>query len=140
MPIALDTSVVVPALLTWHEHHARALPIVQSALASVDPPILPLPVLIESFAVMTRLPAPWRLAPSDAHTLLTRAFRNRVRVIGLEEQESWSLLDSALAGGIAGGVVYDAVIAACARKGGADRIATFNRRDFERLGVGLLVP
>lgn len=140
MATALDTSVVVPALLAWHEHHTRALPVVQSALASADPPILPVPVLIESFAVLTRLPAPWRLAPSDAHALLTRAFRDRVRVVGLEGDLAWSLLDSALTSGFAGGVVYDALVAECARKGGADRVATFNRRDFERLGIEILVP
>ncbi len=138
--VALDTSVVVAALLAWHEHHARALPVVQAALAAEEPPILPLPVVVESFAVLTRLPAPWRLAPADAHALLARTFRARARVVGLDGPEAWDLLDAAIVSGTAGGATYDALVGACARKAGATRIATFDRRGFEHLGLEILVP
>lgn len=30
--LAIDTSVIVPALLSWHEHHTAALAVVQEAL------------------------------------------------------------------------------------------------------------
>ena len=33
---ALDTSVIVPALLGWHEHHGLALPVVRDALADTQ--------------------------------------------------------------------------------------------------------
>lgn len=138
--LALDTSVVVPALLAWHEHHARALALVRAALGGDEPLVLPVAVLVESFAVMTRLPAPWRLSPVDAHALLSGAFRSRAHVVGLDGAEGWDVLDAALGAGIAGGTTYDAQIAACARKAGASRIATFNRRDFARLGLEILVP
>jgi predicted nucleic acid-binding protein len=140
---ALDTSVIVPALLSWHEHHALALPVVRDALADAEGALLPLPVLVEAYAVLTRLPPPWRLRPRDAHRLLVETFRGRARVVGLGGDEGWALLDAALAGGVSGGATYDAHIAACARKGGAACLATFNRRDFERLDLGelaLLVP
>ncbi|NLG64599.1 MAG: VapC toxin family PIN domain ribonuclease, partial [Actinobacteria bacterium] len=45
--------------------------------------------------------------------------------------------------GIAGGATYDAHVLACAKQGGAARLATFNRRHFERLELGdmeLVVP
>jgi len=141
--LALDTNVIVAALLSWHEHHAVALPVVQRSLASQPPSILPLPALVEGYAVMTRLPPPWRLRPADAHRLLTESFRGRAVVVGLDGEEGWSLLDAALGGGVAGGATHDAHIAACARKGGATTLATFNRRHFESLDLGqmtLLVP
>ena len=140
---ALDTSVIVPALLSWHEHHGAALPVVRDALAGEAPAILPLPALVEAFAVLTRLPAPWRLRPEDAHRLLVESFRGWARVVGLDGDEAWALLDETLASGVSGGGTDDRHIAACARKAGAGRLATFNRRHFERLDLGdvsLLVP
>lgn len=141
--LALDTSVIVPALLSWHEHHAAALPVVQEALAGTSAIILPLPALVEAFAVLTRLPPPWRLRPEVAHKLLADTFLGRARVVGLDGDEAWALLNKALSTEVSGGATCDAHIAACAKKAGADRLATFNRRHFERLDLGdiaLLVP
>lgn len=58
--VALDTSVVVAALLAVHEHHAVAAPYV-AALRRESTIIVPLPVLVESYSVLTRLPTPLRL-------------------------------------------------------------------------------
>ncbi len=140
---ALDTSVVIAALLSWHEHHEMALRTVQEALAHPAGPILPLPALIESYSVMTRLPPPSRLAPQDAHALLARTFEGAARIVALDGREGWGLLDGLARHRIAGGTAYDAHIVACARKAGADRIATFNQRHFARLDLGeieLVVP
>jgi predicted nucleic acid-binding protein len=140
---ALDTSVIIPALLAWHEHHGAALPVVAEALSSEGGVILPLPALVEAYAVLTRLPAPWRLRASDARRLLVDTFRAKATVVGLDGVEAWVLVDEALAADVNGGATYDAHIAACARKAGAARLATFNRRHFERLELGdvsLLVP
>ena len=140
---ALDTSVIVPAHLSWHEHHGAALPVLRDALTGDPPAILPVPALVEAYAVLTRLPPPWRLRAGDAHRLLAESFRGKTRIVGLDGDEAWQLLDEALAGEVSGGATYDAHIAACARKAGADRLATFNRRHFERLDLGdvvLFVP
>lgn len=141
--IALDTSVIVAALLSWHEHHPLALPVVQDALASSERAILPLPALFEAFSVMTRLPAPFRLSAETARGLLHQTFRTRARIVGLAAADAWALLDEITEGNLAGGATYDAHIAACARKAGAASLVTFNRRHFERLPLGdvqLIVP
>lgn len=140
---ALDTSVIVPALMSWHEHHAAALPVVRDALTDAGGVILPVPALVEAFAVITRLPAPWRLRAADAHRLLAETFRGKARVVGIEGDEAWDLLDDALGNAVSGGATFDAHIAACARKAGASHLATFNRRHFDRFDLGevdLLVP
>lgn len=140
---ALDTSIIVPAVLAWHEHHDAALPVVVEALSGSAPAIVPLPALVEAFSVLTRLPPPWRLRPRDAHRLLSDSFREKARIVGLSGEEAWALLDEALASEVAGGATYDAHIAACATKAGATHLATFNRRHFERFDLGdveLLVP
>jgi predicted nucleic acid-binding protein len=74
---------------------------------------------------------------------LSDSFRGKARIVGLEGEEAWVLLDDALAQDVAGGATYDVHIAACASKAGATRLATFNRRHFERFDLGeveLLVP
>ena len=141
--IAFDTSVVVPALLTWHEHHDPSRTLLQVALAVGNELIMPLPTLVESYAVLTRLPQPWRIRPRDAHALLSGTFRDRARVVGLDGDEGWHLIDRLDDLGLAGGASYDAHILRCAEKAGATQLATFNVRDFGRFDLGnlmLLVP
>ena len=55
--IALDTSVVVAALLAFHERHAVARSVVDDALRDGGA-ILPVPVVFEAYSVLTRLPSP----------------------------------------------------------------------------------
>lgn len=139
---ALDTSVVVPALLDWHDHHQAAQRVVNDAIEAGDA-ILPLPALLEAYAVITRLPQPWRLGPRVARQLLAATFQPRSRIVALEATEGWSLLSGIADLGVAGGTTHDAHILACAKKAGAARLATFNDRHFLRLDLGdlrLLVP
>jgi predicted nucleic acid-binding protein len=133
-PHAFDTSVIVAAMLGWHEHHARALRALQQAFDH-DRVLVPGPALIEVFSVMTRLPAPHRISPSDARELLEQTF-TAVRVVVLTAQELWRLLRAMPEQHVAGGRVYDAHILACARKAEASVLWTFNERDFETLVEG----
>jgi predicted nucleic acid-binding protein len=94
--------------------------------------------LLETYAVLTRLPPPYRLRPADALGLV-EGVRDQCEVVALSAAETWSLLRKLPGGGIAGGSTYDALVAACARKGSADAIVTWNVRDFERVAEGLEV-
>jgi predicted nucleic acid-binding protein len=141
---ATDTSVIVAALLGWHEFHRPAL---DALLGSVsdrrDRLVLPSPALVEAYSVMTRLPAPHRLAPADAIELLSGSFETRATLIGLAGKETWRFLHLAAGRGVAGGRAYDALILQCALKGGATRLLTLDRRDFEHLsvpGLEIVVP
>lgn len=140
---ALDTSVVVASLLTWHEHHGRALAVLVATRASASGSILPLPVLIESYAVLTRLPPNARLTPSAAWRMLEVTFAKRTTIPALDGAAAWNMLGTLPAVGIAGGATYDAHILACAMQAGAERLATFNCKHFQRLeldGIELVVP
>ncbi len=135
--IALDTSVIVAGLLSWHEHHEASVRALEEALGSAAGVVLPLTALIEAYAVMTRLPAPHRLAAKDALALLEDSFRGRVRLVGLSGDDGWRFARGLGERGIAGGRTYDALIAAAARQGGAARILTLNRQHFEKLDPAL---
>jgi predicted nucleic acid-binding protein len=55
-------------------------------------------------------------------------------LITLSEQEYVSGLERASSETIVGAAAYDALIAHCALKAGADILLTWNARDFTRLG------
>lgn len=130
--IALDTSVIVAALLSWHEHHARAARALERALGSKGGVLLPLAVLIETYAVLTRLPPPHRLAPRDAFELLRANFAG-VKSASLSARAGFPLLQSIARRDLGGGLTYDAVILETARDARANALLTMNARDFERL-------
>ena len=136
---ALDTSVIVAALLGWHEAHAPALRAVVAATAKRnDRLVVPAPALLEAYAVMTRLPAPHRISPADALELVSGSFERRATLVALTESQTWRFLQDAAASGIAGGRAYDGQILRCARKAGATRLLTLDRRDFARLDPGAI--
>jgi len=100
------------------------------------------PALIESYAVLTRLPAPHRLSPLDAFTLLETNFM-RAKIIALDGAAYRTLLRRAADDEIVGGQTYDAVIAGCVLKSKADALLTFNEGHFSGLaerGIAVVVP
>ena len=138
--IAVDSSVVIAALLSWHEFHERAAKALEKAMSGKRF-LLPLPALIESYSVMTRLPSPHRLRPEDAHQLLHQSFGD-ARLIALSPQKGWGFLGACVTTAISGGRVYDALIALTALEAGARALLTFNPRDFEAFSdrLSIVVP
>src|SRR5690242_14220855 len=104
--VALDTSVAVPLLVQPHrDHHAvvrwwggRDVALAGHALA-------------ETYSVLTRLPSDLRLAPADAARLLAVRFS---RPLLLAAAKAAKLPDTLAKLGIAGGAVYDALVALAA--------------------------
>lgn len=98
--------------------------------------------VVEAYAVLTRLPAPHRLAPADAWTLVKANFVEPAAVVTLDAPDHVALLDRLAADGIAGGRTCDALIAECAVRGGATELLTFNPRYFDPApeGVRVVVP
>lgn len=126
-----DTSILVAAFCDWHEHHEIAL----KALAAAEKRgslIVAIPVVIEIYAVMTRLPAPHRLAPQSALDLI-RSNLQTSPLAAIQSRGFWNMLEQFAGKGIAGGTTYDALIVACAVQAGARALLTLNRRDFTRI-------
>ena len=96
------------------------------------------PAVVETYAVLTRLPPPYRLRPADALALIEGSWSD-VEVAALDGTAIWPLLRGLREAGIAGGSTYDAVVAACARKAGVDVILTWNVADFERVAEDIEV-
>ncbi len=138
-----DTSCMVAAVSSWHEHHDRARGEIENRLARKHQMIVAGPALIETYSVLTRLPPPHRIAPAAVLSILEANFIRGVKTIALSAPAYATLLKSAPDAGVSGGRAYDAVIAACARKAGADALLTFNEKHFTTLAgpdLEIIVP
>lgn len=124
---------MIAAVCGWHEHHEAAAAAIEERLAKGDRIAAAAPALVESYAVLTRLPALHRLAPADAWALLEANFVSSSDVVALGAPEYVALVRAAVSQGIHGGRTYDAVIAACAQKASAGEFLTLNRRHFDHL-------
>src|SRR5882762_9413466 len=87
----------------------------------------------EVYATLTGLPLRPRITGPEGISIV-KQIRERLTLVTLSEQEYVSALQMASSGTIIGAAAYDALIAHCAVKAGADNLLTWNVRDFTRLG------
>ena len=131
--IALDSSSMVAAVCSWHERHAVVAAEIERRLDARGRLAIPAHALVEAYAVLTRLPAPHRVAPADAWALLAANFVEPAEVVALEGPAHAALLARLAEAGTGGGRTYDALIAEQATVAGADVLLTLNPRHFEPL-------
>lgn len=117
--VTADTSVVVAVLSDWHEQHGRAL------AAAVAVTRLPAHVLLESASVLTRLPGGLARPLSEVVGALRTSFAGAL--LTLPEAEHWRFVNLLAEGGLGGGAIYDALIAATAIHHGA-QLLTLDQR------------
>jgi toxin FitB len=126
--IAADSSVLVPALVTSHEFHEachESAGLIDSAIGHA---------LVETYAVLTRLPQPYTVPPVQASTAL-RSYSSNVLV--LPGDEVAAAIDRFVIARAGGGASYDALIAVTA----THHTATLLTRDeraaevYDRLGT-----
>lgn len=132
-PLALDTSVAVPLLVRTHRAHeqvvrwwdGREVALAGHAVA-------------ETYSVLTRLPADLRVEPADAARLLRERFDPPL-LLGPDVAGRIPEVLSEL--GIAGGAVYDALVALAAVQHRAD-LATRDlraRSTYEAVGADVII-
>jgi predicted nucleic acid-binding protein len=135
---------MVAAVCGWHLHHPRASREIKRRLGDGESMILGAPTLVESYAVLSRLPPPRRLSPAEGWQLVRASFVDHAAAIVAPDSDAIRrLLDGNAARGVAGGGIYDAVIVACALMAGVDAILTFNARQFRLVApadVQVIVP
>lgn len=130
--IAIDSSVIVPALAKWHEQHKRAAEALDRALGSPEGVIVAAHALFETYSVLTRLPERYRASGRDVMNALRNTFAG-CAIVSFPSDEAWTLLEDLVATDVTGGTTYDALILRTVESAGATSILTLNRRDFHRL-------
>lgn len=133
MTVAVDASVAVPLLVRSHQHHADVVrwwggqEITLSGHA-----------LAERYSVLTRLPGDARLSAEDAARLLDARFTAPLTLSGPRAGKVHATLSRL---GIAGGAVYDGLVALAARQHGL-ALATRDARargTYDAVGVKVIL-
>ncbi|MDQ6658620.1 MAG: PIN domain-containing protein [Actinomycetota bacterium] len=126
---AVDSGVAVAAFASWHESH-------QAAFAELSGrPQIASHSLIETFSVLTRLPAPHRAPAELVSRFLDAAFPEDPLTID-GRLTRLLVVDRLPAVGVSGGATYDALIAETVRAAGAT-LVTLDRRalaTYDRIG------
>lgn len=126
--IVADSSVLVPAIVSDHEAHDLAFAAAQQADASVGH------ALVETYAVLTRLPAPYTVDPAQAH-LGVDSYRGHLLTLAADELVA--ALEQIASARVVGGAVYDALIALTTVAHGASLLTRDRRAGllYQRLGA-----
>jgi predicted nucleic acid-binding protein len=129
--VFFDTSVLIAASLLQHEHHQPSA----AAYSRADKRTAGCAAhtLAEVYSGLTRMPGSQRMGGDQALLLLDQ-IRERLTVISLDEEDYYAVIASAVAQGIVGGMIYDALLAKCAIKANAAIIYTWDLDHFRRLG------
>jgi predicted nucleic acid-binding protein len=130
--IAPDSSVLIPALASNHRAHEASW----LALSRQTPRLLA-HVAFETVSVLTRMPDGQRLSPGIAVESLTRTFPGSW--LALDARSQRASLTRAIAVGLRGGALYDALIAATAAKHGATLLSADRRAlpAYEAMGASV---
>ena len=129
----LDTSCVVPLLSGGHAQHFITLKAYAERRQRLEQPVIPAHALLESFAVLTRSPAPLFVPSEQARKLLVENFFEIAEIPGVSGSLAWDAMDELAARSMGGAVLYDAVIAQSCLRAGAKVLLTWNVRDFLRI-------
>lgn len=124
-----DSSVVIAAFSSWNQHHEAAVEALGDARDLVAHAEL------ESYSVLTRLPEPLRMEPKVVAEYLREDFPGKR--MALPESERRALVERFARLSIAGGAVYDGMVAATAAHHGY-RLLSCDRRaaaTYDRLGI-----
>lgn len=132
--ILLDTSVLIATAQVSHERHRPSRELwnqcVQHSTA------VSTHTIAELFNTLTAMPPALRLAPRDA-VLAVETFLQRLTPITLTADEYMETVRRTANLGHSGGMIYDALHLACARKIQAERIYTWNVKHFQMVAPDL---
>jgi predicted nucleic acid-binding protein len=136
MKVLLDTSGLVSAMLPDHIHHAQSRPWIERAKAGAFEPVIAGHSLVETYSVLTRLPRRPRITPADALQLIQQNVPPHATIVALSGDDYLMLIAELSLTGVAGGAVYDAVIAKAAEMEDVDQLLTLNVTHFQRVWAG----
>ena len=126
---ALDTSVVVAAFAPWHQSHKAARRVVTPEA------VIPAHVATETYAVLTRMPEPFRMDAQTVADYLAQQWGGRIIAPDAELYEF--LTTAAASAAVIGGSTYDALVGLTAHRLGHQLLSLDLRaaRTYRSLGI-----
>jgi predicted nucleic acid-binding protein len=130
----LDTSVLVAAARTNDERYLSS----HNLMVQCEPSNASCAAhtLAEVYANLTGMPPPNRFLPAQA-MLVLEDVRSKFNCVALTAEEVFETTERAARLKLPGGIIYDALLLACARKVDVAQIYTWNVRHFKLLAPDL---
>lgn len=138
MEIFFDTTVLVAAFVQAHPHYDRAWPVLRRVAAGHDQGFMSAHSIAEVYAVLTRLPVQPRIHPLEAMRIVTDNILEHFEIVPIGRDDYVEALNVVAHGGWSGARIYDVLILRCAASCSAERIYTFNLRDFKQFAPAAL--
>ncbi|MCG8481533.1 MAG: PIN domain-containing protein [Spirochaetales bacterium] len=132
MRVGVDTSVIVAAVHANHPLHVLSSTWLDAALRD-DHVVVAHHSILEAYAVLTRLPAPYRVTPIEAERVLGETIRPNAEIASFASASIWDLTARIANSPASGGAAYDAFIIELFSAADVEAIVTFNVADFRRL-------
>ena len=133
MKTLFDTSVIVAGLVEAHPMHGRTFHWIKQAKDKKLELVVAAHTIAESYAVLSSLPIKPRISPLVARKLLRENIESFGKIISLTPVEYLDTITRLSEIGLAGGIIYDALIARVALKSRVERLVTLNVEDFRRV-------
>ena len=133
MVVFFDTSVLVASASDAHRHFGPASAVVARVAHGKDKGWISQHSIAEVYAVLTRLPVVPRIHPLEAARIIRDNILHNFEVVGIEKKEYMAVVEMVSQSGWSGGKIYDALLLRCAEKCAAQKIYTFNLRDFQQI-------
>jgi predicted nucleic acid-binding protein len=131
MKAFFDTSALVPVLYGDHVHHKASLELFVQFDKSTG--CCGAHSLAEVYSTLTRMPGKHRISGEQA-MLFIGSIQERLSIFALNGDEYAHALETSSALCIVGGGIYDAMLAHCAIKAGAEKIYSWNSRHYSQCG------
>ncbi len=138
MKIGVDSCVVVSGIHTSHPLHAVAAEWLIRNISSNEL-IITHHSILETYAVLTRLPGMLRITGPEAKLLLESTIRPNMQVAEFTASSIWDCIVSLVDHSAVGGQSYDAFTAEILTRAGVEAIATFNTTHFTNLASHLSI-
>lgn len=133
MKVFLDTNVLVASVIEQHEHHKRAYVVLDRVQSGKDEGFVSAHALAEFYAVLTKLPAPFRHTPEQALLSVEENIVKYFKITCLTGADYTGLIREAALAGVQGGTIYDAVLVKCAAKAEVEKLFTLNIGHFQNV-------
>lgn len=138
MRIGVDSCILIAGLHANHPLHATASDwLIRNVSASEL--VVTHHSVLETYAVMTRLPGEFRVSASEAKQLIEASIRQNMTIAPFSHDSIWQCIDSLVSQAAEGGRSYDCFIAEILIQFGVEAIATFNASHFSNLPSSITV-
>jgi len=133
MVVFFDTSVLVASASDAHRHFTPASAAAARVATGKDKGWISQHSIAEVYAVLTRLPVVPRIHPLEAANIIRDNILQNFEVVGIDKKDYQAVVEMVSQSGWQGGKIYDALLLRCAEKCQAQKIYTFNLRDFQQM-------